>query len=56
MKLGENENIQIYLNCEDKAVTIDIRNFSEVVYSRKWKAEETGSGILEPNGILILRY
>lgn len=55
MKLGEEENIQVYLNCEDKAVTIDTGNFSEVIYSRKWKEQETG-GSLEPNGILILRY
>ena len=49
IKLGENENLQVYLNCEDTAVDIDISRFSSVVYSRKWR-----NGKLEPDGVLIL--
>ena len=56
MKIGENESIQIYLNCDEKDVTIDTKSFSEVIYSRKWTEGDTGSGVLAPDGILILRY
>ena len=54
-KIGENETIQIYLNCEEKDVKIDTGDFDEVLYSRKWRAEEGLSGLLGVNGILILR-
>ena len=49
-KIGENESIQIYLNCEENAVEIDVSGFEGVVYSRKWS-----DGKLEPNGVLILK-
>ena len=48
--IGENESIQVYLNCEENAVDIDISGFSGIVYSRKWN-----DGKLEPNGVLILK-
>ncbi|MBO6241181.1 MAG: hypothetical protein J6O61_10205, partial [Butyrivibrio sp.] len=49
-KIGENESIQIYLNCEENAVEIEVSGFEGVVYSRKWS-----DGKLEPNGVLILK-
>ena len=49
-KIGENESIQVYINCEEKAVAIDISGFSEVVYSRGWE-----NGKLAPDGVLILK-
>ena len=55
IKIGEQESLQVYLNCEEEAVNIDISGFFEVVYSRKWNTQENNSGILEPNGILILK-
>ena len=54
-KIGENETIQIYLNCEEKEVEIDTVDFDEVIYSRKWRTGEGLSGLLGVNGILILR-
>ena len=54
-KLGENESLQVYLNCEESDVTIDISSFEEVVYSRKWNEDADGKGTLEANGILVLR-
>ncbi|MBP3199773.1 MAG: alpha-glycosidase [Butyrivibrio sp.] len=49
IKLGEKENLQVYLNCEETAVEIDISRFENIVYSRKWR-----DGKLEPDGVLIL--
>ncbi len=54
-KIGENETIQIYLNCEEKEVEIDTVDFDEVIYSRKWRTGEGLNGFLGANGILILR-
>ncbi len=54
-KIGENESIQVYLNCEEYDVNIDISGFAEIVYSRKWSDITPGNGILGPNGILIVR-
>ncbi len=50
MKIGENESIQVYLNCEETDVKIDTDKFSEVLYSRKWE-----NGTLGKNGILIMK-
>ncbi len=55
IKIGDNESIQVYLNCEEKDVQIDVRDFGEVLYSRKWMADSLESGTLGANGILILR-
>ena len=55
LKIGENETIGVYLNCEEEDVTIECSEFSEVVYSRKWNKGEDGSGVLEKDGILIVR-
>jgi hypothetical protein len=55
MKIGDNETLQIYLNCEDKEVEISCEGFEEVVYSRKWNKTDSGKGMLEANGILIMR-
>ncbi len=55
IKIGENESLQIYLNCEEEAVKIDVKDFGEVVYSRKWSKTEESAGVLESNGILILK-
>jgi glycosidase len=55
IKIGEQESLQIYLNCEEEDVEINITDFSEVVYSRKWTESSDGPGILSPNGILILK-
>ena len=37
LKIGEKETIQVYLNCEENEVNIDIKETSEVIYSRKWQ-------------------
>jgi glycosidase len=55
IKHGENESLQVYLNCEEADVQIDISKFNGVVYSRKWNQTESGIGTLEKNGILILK-
>ena len=50
IKIGDNESIQVYLNCEEESVKIDADGFSEVLYSRKWDGESLGR-----DGILILK-
>jgi glycosidase len=55
IKIGEQESLQIYLNCEEEDVEINITDFSEVIYTRKWNERNDGHGILSPNGILILK-
>ena len=55
IKIGENESLQVYLNCEESDVELDISDFSEVIYSRKWNEKNTNSGVLGKNGILILK-
>ncbi len=55
IKIGENESIQVYLNCEETDVVMDTSAFSEVIYSRKWEEDDSGHGTLKKNGILILR-
>jgi hypothetical protein len=55
LKIGEEESIQIYLNCEETDVQLDLSEFSEVVYSRKWNGTGADAGVLSPNGILILK-
>ncbi|WP_026491687.1 glycoside hydrolase family 13 protein [Butyrivibrio sp. XPD2002] len=55
IKHGENESLQVYLNCEEADVQIDISKFNGVVYSRKWNQTESEIGTLEKNGILILK-
>ncbi len=55
IKIGENESLQVYLNCEEEDIHIDIHNFSEIIYSRKWRNSDSLGGILSPNGILILK-
>ena len=54
LKIGEKETIQVYLNCEENEVNIDIKETSEVIYSRKWHRDGALRGTLRPNGILIL--
>jgi hypothetical protein len=54
IKIGEKESIQVYLNCEEEDVQIDISEFKGVVYSRKWNQTKEGKGVLGANGILIL--
>jgi glycosidase len=56
IKIGDNESLQVYLNCEEHDVTLNVENFNEVVYSRSWEQSEDNmnSGFLKPNGILIL--
>ena len=56
IKIGDNESLQVYLNCEEHDVTLNVENFNEVVYSRNWEQSEDNmnSGVLKPNGILIL--
>jgi glycosidase len=55
LKIGDNETIQVYLNCEEEAVKIPVKGFDEVIYSRKWSNSESAEGTLEPNGILIVK-
>jgi glycosidase len=55
IKIGEEESLQVYLNCEEEDVDIDISSFSEIVYSRKWTEGADGHGVLGVNGILILK-
>jgi hypothetical protein len=56
LKLGEKESIRVYLNCEKKDVKLDVSETGDVIYSRKWKAESKGSGVLGKDGILITSY
>ncbi|SFC90572.1 glycoside hydrolase family 13 protein [Butyrivibrio sp. YAB3001] len=55
LKIGEQESIQVYLNCEEEAVTIPCDNDASIIYSRKWTSSPDGNGMLEPNGILIIK-
>ncbi len=55
IKNGVTESLQIYLNCEESDVQIDVNGFKGVVYSRKWQQSDNGIGTLEKNGILILK-
>lgn len=52
LKIGENESLQIYLNCEKEAVKIKDAGDSDVIFSRKWDEK---SMVLEANGILIIK-
>lgn len=56
LKIGEQETLQIYLNCEAEPVQLDVSEFSDVVYSRKWTMNTEDIGTLGENGILILRH
>ena len=55
LKLGEKESIRVYLNCEETDVKLDVSEFGDVIYSRKWTAEKDGSGVLGKYGILIVQ-
>jgi glycosidase len=55
LKIGNNESLQVYLNCEEKDIEMKLGEYDEVVYSRKWNSADNKSGILGANGILIIR-
>jgi len=55
LKIGDNESLQIYLNCEKHNVDIPVPGDGEIVFSRKWDKDKKENGILKPNGILIIK-
>ncbi|SEL94436.1 Glycosidase [Butyrivibrio sp. ob235] len=55
LKIGDNESLQVYLNCGESDAAINFGDNTEVVYSRKWNNTDECSGILGEKGILILK-
>jgi len=55
LKIGDNESLQIYLNCENEEVEIPLPETYEVIFSRKWSQEDDTKGTLAQNGVLIIK-
>lgn len=55
LKIGDNESLQIYLNCENEEVEIPLPETYEVIFSRKWSQENDTKGTLAQNGVLIIK-
>ena len=56
LKIDETGTIAVYLNCEDEAVTIPVKEGAEVLFARKWdKDGDALSGKLGSKGVLIIR-
>ncbi|WP_026498772.1 glycoside hydrolase family 13 protein [Butyrivibrio sp. WCD2001] len=55
LKIGDNESLQVYLNCGESDAVINFGDNTEAVYSRKWNNTDECSGILGEKGILILK-
>jgi glycosidase len=55
LKIGDNESLQVYLNCENEEVEIPLPETYEVIFSRKWSQEDDTKGTLAQNGVLIIK-
>ena len=55
LKIGDNESLQVYLNCENEAVSIPLPENYDVVFARKWKQNDSTCGTLAENGVLIIK-
>ncbi|MCR4833163.1 MAG: alpha-glycosidase, partial [Butyrivibrio sp.] len=55
LKIGDNESLQVYLNCENEEVEIPLPETHEVIFSRKWSQEDDTKGTLVQNGVLIIK-
>lgn len=55
LKIGDNESLQVYLNCENEAVSIPLPENYDVVFARKWKQNDSTCGTLTENGVLIIK-
>ncbi|MCR4902795.1 MAG: glycoside hydrolase family 13 protein [Butyrivibrio sp.] len=56
LKIGDNESLQIYLNCEKTSCNIPIKSTDEIVFARGLSYEDgSGEGRLKANGVLILK-
>lgn len=55
LKIGDNESLQVYLNCENEDVSIPLPENYDVVFARKWKQNDSTCGTLTENGVLIIK-
>lgn len=55
LKIGDNESLQVYLNCENEDVSIPLPENYDVVFARKWKQNDSTCGTLAENGVLIIK-